>query len=66
MSASDQADSYKRQARKDEWEFGVRGAWVLAPTRHAPTPYTLHPTPYTLHPTPYTLHPTPYTPNPAP
>ena len=35
VSASDQADSYKREVRKGEWDFGVRGAWVLAPSRRA-------------------------------
>lgn len=36
ISASDSADSYKMKARPDdaEFSFGVRGAWLLAPTRH--------------------------------
>ena len=28
-----QADAYKVEVGKDKWQFGVRGAWLLAPTR---------------------------------
>jgi hypothetical protein len=33
VSCSDAADAYKLQKRDGTWLFGVRGAWLLAPTR---------------------------------
>ena len=34
MSCNDAADAYKLQQSDGKWLFGIRGAWLLAPTRH--------------------------------
>jgi pimeloyl-ACP methyl ester carboxylesterase len=39
VSARNMADAFKRivkskKSKKEQWEFGVRGAWVVTPTRH--------------------------------
>jgi len=33
VTENNQADAYKHEVGPDVWEFGVRGAWLLAPTR---------------------------------